>query len=103
MKTLMAYTWPGNVRELSNVLERATVICNDDMIDVDDLPDKIKVIKEQSKRGLKDMLGYFEKKIISDTLASNKGNKEKAASQLGVDLATLYRKMKKLGIEAEKD
>jgi DNA-binding NtrC family response regulator len=103
MNILMAYTWPGNVRELSNILERATVICNDDMIDVDDLPDKIKVIKEQSKRGLKDMLGYFEKKIISETLASNKGNKEKAASQLGVDLATLYRKMKKLEIEAEKD
>ncbi len=103
MDLLMGYSWPGNVRELSNVLERATVISSGDMIDVNDFPDKIRVIKEQSKRGLKDMLGYFEKKIIADSLASNKGNKEKAASELEVDLATLYRKMKKLGIESEKD
>ncbi|MEE9523481.1 MAG: sigma-54 dependent transcriptional regulator, partial [Thermodesulfovibrionales bacterium] len=53
MDLLMGYSWPGNVRELSNVLERATVISSGDMIDVNDFPDKIRVIKEQSKRGLK--------------------------------------------------
>jgi DNA-binding NtrC family response regulator len=102
MNVLTGYPWPGNVRELKNVLERAVVLCGGDMIEMKDLPDKIRAYEDSTKRGLKDMLGYYEKKIIAESLSAHKGNKEKTASELGVDLATLYRKMKKLGIEAEK-
>ncbi len=102
MNVLMGYAWPGNVRELSNVLERAVVISGGDQIDVSDFPEKIKAVRRSSKRGLKDMVSYYERKIIIDALSSNEGNKERTAAALGVDLATLYRKMKKLEIESEK-
>ncbi|GBE00080.1 transcriptional regulatory protein ZraR [bacterium BMS3Abin07] len=99
MDLLMGYSWPGNVRELKNVLERAVILCSGEQIDVNDLPDKLKKARTHASRSLKDMLCGFERKIIADALASNKGSKEKAASELGVDLATLYRKMKKLEID----
>jgi len=99
MDVLMAYSWPGNVRELKNVLERAVVLCTEDIIDVRNLPDKIVAGNGGAGRTLREMLSHYEKKIITAALVSNRGNKEKTANELGVDLATLYRKMKKLGIE----
>jgi len=101
MEFIMDYPWHGNARELSNVIERAVVLCASDSITVDELPDKLKE-KEPSALGtsLKDSLNYFEKKLILDTLAQHNWNKDETARELGIDLATLYRKLKKLDIDA---
>lgn len=102
MEVLMGYAWPGNVRELKNVLERAVVLSGGDMVGEDELPDKLKRDKGYSEHSLKDILSHYERTIILDTLIFRGWNKESAAADLGVDLATLYRKMKKLHIESEK-
>jgi DNA-binding NtrC family response regulator len=100
MKLMVEFNWYGNARELSNVIERAVVLCGSDTITADELPDKLKE-KHLTASGasLKDSLNYFEKKLILDTLVQHNWNKDDAARGLGIDLATLYRKMKKLGIE----
>lgn len=94
-----SYSWPGNIRELRNVIERAVVLSGLPMISLAELPDKIK--NQDSSSGvqtLKDKLDYYEEKIIREALQANEWRKEDTALQLGVDLATLYRKIKKLGI-----
>jgi DNA-binding NtrC family response regulator len=99
MDVLNAYSWPGNIRELRNVIERAVVLAGTEKIGLAELPDKIKSLGEPgSDRTLKDRLDHYEEKIIRETLQANEWNKEASAHQLGVDLATLYRKIKKLGI-----
>lgn len=99
MEILNGYSWPGNIRELRNVIERAVVLAGNDKIGVEELPGKIRT--QEGTKGtetLKDRLDYFEEKIIKDALEASNWNKDEAAKRLGVDLATLYRKIKKLGI-----
>jgi DNA-binding NtrC family response regulator len=99
MKAIMDYPWYGNVRELSNVIERAVVLCNSDTITLRDLPDRIKNPPETFSNNLKDTLSQYEKRIIIDRLTQYNWNKEETARSLGIDIATLYRKMKRFGIE----
>lgn len=99
LEALNNYSWPGNIRELRNVIERAVVLSGSDAIGLAELPDKVK--SQDGSRGmqtLKDRLDYFEEKIIKEALQENDWRKEETAVQLGVDLATLYRKIKRLGI-----
>ncbi|MGC8871851.1 MAG: sigma-54-dependent transcriptional regulator [Caldimicrobium sp.] len=94
---LMQYNWPGNVRELKNVIERAIILATEEYITLNELPERIKGEKNlsQSSKPLKEALEEFEKNIILKTLKQCAYNKEKAAQLLGIDLATLYRKLKK--------
>ncbi|MGC9141027.1 MAG: sigma-54-dependent transcriptional regulator [Caldimicrobium sp.] len=94
---LMQYNWPGNVRELKNVIERAIILATEEYITLNELPERIKGEKNlsQSFKPLKEALEEFEKNIILNTLKQCAYNKEKAAQLLGIDLATLYRKLKK--------
>ncbi len=99
MEVLHRYSWPGNVRELRNVMERAVVLSGSEKIGLAELPEKIS--SQDGGRNastLKDRLDYYEEKIVKDALESHDWNKEETAVELGVDLATLYRKIKKLGI-----
>jgi DNA-binding NtrC family response regulator len=98
MEVLHNYSWPGNIRELRNVLERAVVLATSEKIELKELPDKLLVMKEVEGDLLKNKIDSYEKKVIVDTLEVHSWNKEEAARMLGVDLATLYRKIKKLGI-----
>jgi len=99
MEILRAYSWPGNIRELRNVIERAVVLSMDQKIGPEVLPERVKSpVGTKSLRTLKDRLDSCEEKIIKDVLDAHSWNKENAAGELGVDLATLYRKIKKLGI-----
>lgn len=102
MEVLLKYPWPGNIRELRNVIERAVVLSGSERIDVSELPERLKMAKD-GKLGqtLRTKLEYYEEKVIRDALQNHGWNKEDAARELDVDLATLYRKIKKLGIEKE--
>jgi DNA-binding NtrC family response regulator len=101
MQALLAYDWPGNIRELRNTIERATVLADSEMITIHDLPDKFRTldIEGVSTSSLRHALDEFEREYIRRSMMESKGNKETAASKLGIDLATLYRKLKKLRIE----
>ncbi len=100
-QALLAYDWPGNIRELRNTIERATVLADGEVITIHDLPDKFRTLDVEgvSTSSLRQALDTFEREYIRRSLSENKGNKEAAASNLGIDLATLYRKLKKLRIE----
>jgi DNA-binding NtrC family response regulator len=103
MEALKDYQWPGNVRELRNMMERAIVLCPSDTITLDDLPlDKLASTPGKAGGSLKDSLEYYERKAITEALSLHGWKKEDTAKTLGIDLATLYRKMKKLSIEYEK-
>jgi two-component system response regulator AtoC len=102
MQALLAYDWPGNVRELRNTIERAVVLVDGEVITIHDLTDKFRTldIEGVSTSSLRQALDHFEMEYVRRSLAENKGNKEATAVKLGIDLATLYRKLKKLKIEA---
>lgn len=91
LKKLTQYDWPGNVRELRNVIERALIVSCDDQISVNDL-----LIEEIAATGT---LMDIEKTTIMDLLNRYDGNISATAKALGIARSTLYRKMKKLGIE----
>lgn len=103
MGMLMQFAWPGNVRELRNVIERAVVLCQGDIVTAAELPDKLKKDgagpEGQETSPLKSSISEYEKTLITNVYASQRRNKEDTARILGVDLATLYRKLKKYGIE----
>jgi len=101
MQALLAYDWPGNIRELRNTLERAVVLSDGEVITIHDLPDKFRTLDIEgiSTSSLRQALDNYERDYIKRSLAENKNNKETAATALGIDLATLYRKLKKLRIE----
>jgi DNA-binding NtrC family response regulator len=100
MEILLNYKWPGNIRELRNVIERAVVLTSGEKIGSSELPDRLKNIRAgKESMTLKAKLEFHEEKIIRDALQSHGWNKEEVARELDVDLATLYRKIKKLGID----
>ncbi len=106
LSLLIEYPWPGNVRELRNVIERSVVLTGGNYITPEDLPDKIKntgLEKEPlgASSSLKTYLGDYEKNLLMKIYNAHNKDKEETAKALGIDLATLYRKFKKYGIETE--
>ncbi len=105
MKALISYSWPGNVRELRNVIERAIILSSGEKITINDLPQKIRTGGEVGHavdtpiQPLKAMVSEYEKEIITNALRRFNGNKEMVVKKLGIDLATLYRKMHKYGVK----
>jgi len=100
MKLLLSYSWPGNVRELSNVLERACILSTDSRIDASHLPSEI-LVGESLPTKLKSAVEAFERSHIGWVLRAANGNREQAAKMLGIDPATLYRRLAKYDIEEE--
>jgi DNA-binding NtrC family response regulator len=100
LSILLEYSWPGNVRELRNVIERAVVLAEGEYITPENLPDKFKKAEREIKPStLKTYLSDYEKTLLIKLYESHNRNKEETARALGIDLATLYRKFKKYGIE----
>ncbi|MEX0937533.1 MAG: sigma-54 dependent transcriptional regulator [Pirellulales bacterium] len=105
MSALQRYRWPGNVRELENVVERAVLLGKGDRIDVQDLPSDISggaaytSSSSGTGRSLKEALEAPERRIILDMLESNGWNRNATADALGINRTTLYKKMKRLGLE----
>jgi DNA-binding NtrC family response regulator len=101
---LQAHRWPGNVRELQNVIERAVLLGKGTMIGVEDLPGNLAVaapmvVTPQSACGLKQAMSTPERQIILDVLETHHWNRQATAEALGINRTTLYKKMKRLGIE----
>ncbi len=106
IQVLQRYNWPGNVRELENVIERALVLCKGRYVGVDDLPPKLlKAVAGASvqdrPRTLKEALEEPEKRAIETALLANGWSRQLTAEQLGINRTTLYKKMKRYGLEAE--
>jgi transcriptional regulator with PAS, ATPase and Fis domain len=104
LEALQCYHWPGNVRELENAIERASALCDDNLIRVSDLPPL--VLKQSGAMAMGDMAGAMpigkklddfirdqERRFIEESIKHNGGNREKAAKMLGISMATLYRKL----------
>ena len=101
---LCHYDYPGNVRELENAIERACALCDDDMILPSDLPPAIVAAARGEKadqaaaampvgQSLDEFIQQQERGYIDATLSHCSGSREKAASMLGISMATLYRKV----------
>ncbi|MCX5702889.1 MAG: sigma-54 dependent transcriptional regulator [Candidatus Omnitrophica bacterium] len=105
LSVLMDYNWPGNIRELENVIERATILSKGPIVTPEDLPDFLNNSKAREEQpngngglNLKDALKNPEKDLIVKALESVSWNRNEAASSLGINRTTLYKKMQKYGL-----
>jgi DNA-binding NtrC family response regulator len=103
---LEAYSWPGNIRELQNVVERAVLLGKAELITPADLPREVSggsTIRATrgGHRTLKEALEEPERQIILEVLEAHAWNRNATADALGVNRTTLYKKMKRLGLEDE--
>jgi len=105
MEMLQRYSWGGNVRELENCVERGILLTRGAYITPDELPAVIVASAEDSptegKGGttLREVLTGEEKRTIRAALLENKGNRGATARQLGINRTTLYKKMRRHGLE----
>lgn len=99
LQTLMSYDWPGNVRELKNIVEYLANIVEGATVALSDLPDHIVLRSAHgfSDWSLDEILGDYEKKVLSSFIKPNASLEEKnaLAETLKISRATLYRKLKK--------
>jgi DNA-binding NtrC family response regulator len=106
MELLCQYTWPGNIRELENVIERAVALASGPEIQVGDLPEYIRNLSvETYRRHDSDFptLEEQEKNYIKWVLDKCDGNKTKSAKIMGIDRVSLWRKIKRFGLEPQSD
>lgn len=98
---LMEHDYPGNVRELENIIEQAFVLCRGSVIELNHLPPELRPATMAGRDESHSMsLQAMERFLISETLQRRKGNRKAAARDLGINVSTLYRKIKQLGIES---
>jgi DNA-binding NtrC family response regulator len=107
IEILERYNWPGNIRELQNVIERATSLTEHQYITHLDLQSHLadssgsgEYRKDLSFKSAKNKwLESFEKKYFTDLMKDSKGNVSRAAQKAGIDRKTIYRIMKKHGLD----
>jgi DNA-binding NtrC family response regulator len=102
----MSHTWPGNIRELRNVLERAAIMSEKDLITRSSLPGEFGKLPSKSPSDLSGIrfpvgttVDAMERELILQTLQATGNNKTRAAELLGVSLKTLHNKLKEYGSE----
>ncbi len=94
LRILRKYSFPGNVRELENAIQHTFVMCRNGIIFPEHLPESMLdeyYLSEGESYDIKS-----EKELIIDSLRRHQGNRQKAASELGIHRSTLWRKMKEL-------
>jgi len=120
LRCLSAYNWPGNVRELQNIVERTSLVVEDGHVTVSHLPQEVTSLNQErrsdgwewgsrsviavahesvARENRKRAMELKEKERIIQTLDESGGNVSKAASILGISRNTLYRKLRKYGIQ----
>jgi len=111
MEAMQRYGWPGNVRELENCVERAVVLARGARIGVEDLPQAIRPSDAAADldgaaahaarsvhKTLAETTEDSQRQVILGALRATSGNRKAAARRLGINRATLYKKMRKLRI-----
>jgi two-component system NtrC family response regulator len=96
LAALKSHVWPGNVRELANVIEHATILCEEGPIGADCLPahfNRRQLTGAAANRPGPISLRDLEMQAIYQALERHGGNKPKAADELGISLKTLYNKL----------
>ncbi len=111
LELLMKYDWPGNVRELENVIERASILCKDNLIRVEDIALPIgkrpMLLKETTITASGPQIGSavsmheIEKAHMAGVLKTVGWNKNTAAQILGISLKTLYTKIQQYNLTKE--
>src|SRR5699024_2689524 len=109
MKALLQHDWLGNIRELENGVERLIVVSDDGEIKIDDIPfeddetnrgrNSQPNVNQDDERSLNERLLELEKNILKQELEKTDGNKLQCAKNLQITRATLYNRLKKVGIE----
>lgn len=109
MSVLMAYDFPGNVRELENIIEYATVVSQNSLVRIENLPENLlegldsknkTTTPKTSEKAFS--LEAVEKDFIRETLRKNNWNRKAAAAQMGIHPSTLWRRIKRLNLEIPK-
>lgn len=109
LPVLMAHDFPGNIRELENIIEYAMVVCRNNLIQLDHLPDNLRPHQdsrasssagENGDRNLS--LDEMERSFIYEALSRNNWNRTATSAEIGIHPTTLWRKMKRLNIETPK-
>jgi PAS domain S-box-containing protein len=95
---MIKYSWPGNIRELENVIEHCFVLCSGEIIETGHLPERLKTGIDRAATS-SSSLESAERGVILHTLTKNNGSRIMAAKELGINVTTLWRKMKKYGIK----
>jgi transcriptional regulator with PAS, ATPase and Fis domain len=108
-QVLMSHGWPGNVRELLHALERASLLAGDGEIRPAHLPPQMRggmpvvaVDEEDDTPGLDERLKRIEKTIIEDALQQTQGVQVRAAELLGIQVRSLWHRIKKLEIDVSR-
>ncbi len=91
---LKAHPWEGNIRELQNVIEKAVIMCDGDIIS----PDHIELHTSQRPLNESQTLEEMERQTIAGAIAQCGGNLSQVAQQLGITRQTLYNKIKRYGL-----
>ena len=99
---LMSYEYPGNIRELENIVQRILIHCDGEVVEphhlMDDLHTSSAVVVRDTRQNWPS-LNEHEKRYILEVLDEVEGNKSSAAKILGIDRVSLWRKIKRYGLE----
>ena len=108
LQALVNYSWPGNVRQLINVLERAKILADDDVIRLKELPREVIQGGAATEKGMvpttptseaTDDLSTFQRQKVLAVLKRESFNKARAARALGISRRKLYRLLEKYGLD----
>lgn len=101
LSLLMFHDYPGNIRELENIIERTFVLCPEGEIGVHSLPENLKAraVPSAFSAGMSAALRTTESQVILSALEHNHFNRDATARMLNMHKSTLYRKIKRIGIQ----
>ena len=106
LEKLVTYRWPGNIRQLINVIERAKILADDQVIIASDLPPELNAPPSGSIAASGDLtpvdnLQSLQKSKVVEILERVRGNKTRAARLLGITRRSLYRLLERYGLDDE--
>ena len=104
LAAMLRHGWPGNVRELEHLVQRMVILCEGDKVEADLLPPSLSESPDSQEtdtftippQSLEELETWFIRKILRET----QGDRGLAAQILGIDKSTLWRKIKRNGLEA---